>query len=219
MDKEVAKARLRAATEVAPNGCFTFTGYRNQYGYGNIIVQGVKWAAHRLAYTLYRRPIPEGMFVCHSCDNPSCVNPAHLWCGSHQDNMADAKAKKRIARANRTHCPRGHSFAEYGRIYGNQKYRSCAACELAKDRISAGWPSDLAYSMPAGRPGDRPPEAGPPQPMRRTGQSNRDKTHCKRGHEFTPENTYIFPSNGRRGCRRCAVLRHKRLGSTTGEKP
>lgn len=86
---------------------------------------GPSWRAlvHRLSWVLAnRRAIPPGMYVCHSCDVPRCVNPAHLWLGTPTQNVHDAIAKGRIAL--RTHCRRGHS--EYVE-YGNGK-RRCAAC-------------------------------------------------------------------------------------------
>jgi HNH endonuclease len=209
MEIEAAKTAIIKRMIQTPTGCWEWTGYRKPSGYGEFILKGKKWVSHRLAYVAFKGPIEPGMFVCHSCDNPACVNPEHLWKGTHQDNMNDAKAKKRIARANRTHCPRGHSFAEHGYYQTGKNWRVCSACELGRQRLRTGWPVGLAYSLPAGEIGYRPPEAGPVVHVKAQ-PHNSVKTHCKYGHEFTPENTYIFPSNGRRGCRKCAVLRHKK---------
>lgn len=60
-----------------------------------VIVRGKRYRLYRLYYHLYREPIKPGMFICHSCDNPYCVNPDHLWQGTTQDNTKDKIRKGR----------------------------------------------------------------------------------------------------------------------------
>jgi len=73
-----------------------WTGYRQSSGYARFKVEGQYRLAHRVAWVLAnRREIPAGQFICHSCDNRACVNPAHLWPGSNRQNMLDMYAKGR----------------------------------------------------------------------------------------------------------------------------
>lgn len=80
--------------EKTPN-CWTWMGTRNTYGYGIFLLPGEKAVrAHRYAYERWKGPIPEGMVVMHSCDNPPCINPAHLSLGTKLDNNRDAASKR-----------------------------------------------------------------------------------------------------------------------------
>jgi hypothetical protein len=82
-----------------PKGCWFWGGACHPQGYGLIKRKdGAQLRAHRVAYELMYGPIPEGVFVCHRCDNPCCVRPSHLFLGSHADNMADMVTKSRSAR-------------------------------------------------------------------------------------------------------------------------
>ena len=76
-------------------GCWEWRGRRHQ-GYGVYTIQNVPRKAHRLLYLLEKGPIPKGMFVCHTCDNRGCVNPDHLYVGTHADNTRDAIERKRF---------------------------------------------------------------------------------------------------------------------------
>ena len=79
----------------SPNGCWHWTGGKKPNGYGCISFQSKRWLTHRLAYFLSNKIHPGDMFVCHSCDQPSCCNPSHLFLGSNSDNIIDATKKGR----------------------------------------------------------------------------------------------------------------------------
>lgn len=77
-------------------GCWEWIGWRNSKGYGYFWYKGAMRVAHRVAYELFVSPIPDGMNCLHHCDNPPCVNyQRDLYLGTHQDNMADMRAKGR----------------------------------------------------------------------------------------------------------------------------
>jgi len=79
--------------------CWIWIGGVNRYGYGKVMKGNMTTVASRLSYTVFKGDIKEGMFVCHTCDTPSCINPDHLWLGTHQDNMDDMVRKNRQYRS------------------------------------------------------------------------------------------------------------------------
>lgn len=99
------QAHIEARSMPEPNsGCWLWLGTVNAKGYGGIFNSAypTEQKAHRVSYRAFVGDIPAGLLVCHSCDVPSCVNPAHLWLGTDADNAHDRDAKGR-------HRPRGRT--------------------------------------------------------------------------------------------------------------
>jgi hypothetical protein len=139
--------------------CWLWLGSVNKDGYGKTKLAGKHMTTHRLSWIFHRGPIPEGLEVLHTCDNPPCVNPDHLWLGTNLDNQRDAAEKGRHAgyskspvklaatqincrkaaikaaelRRSATHCKNGHEYLEEN-IYSYKGERHCKLCRQAADR-------------------------------------------------------------------------------------
>lgn len=116
--------------------CWIWTGAPTSNGYGSFKYYQDRSAigAHVASHLFHIGEVPNGMRVCHRCDNPPCVNPEHLFLGSNSDNMKDMVAKNRHGNSSRkqTHCRKGHSFEEFG-VYERKKkngktFRTCKEC-------------------------------------------------------------------------------------------
>lgn len=83
------------------NGCWNYSGCKQKYnGYGVVMIggrKGKRFYTHRLYWEKYNGPIPDDLHVLHKCDNPACINPDHLFLGTHKENMEDMIAKGRAA--------------------------------------------------------------------------------------------------------------------------
>lgn len=104
-----------------PNtGCWLWIGSSNKAGYGQMSFKGKLVGAHRVSWELRRGPIPERLCVCHKCDTPACVNPAHLFLGTRQDNTDDRSIKGRKSGAS-------------GESHGHSKLTAAQVIEIFND--------------------------------------------------------------------------------------
>ncbi len=97
MSRDTTKLRLLSGFEKNNNDCWVWLGAKQPTGYGLLWVSNTKKyeKTHRLSYKFFHGKIPDGICVCHKCDNPSCINPEHLFLGTHADNASDKISKGR----------------------------------------------------------------------------------------------------------------------------
>ncbi len=126
-------------SKVAPandNGCLLWQAAANGDGYGLVRVGSKLQRAHRVAWEAVNGPIPNGLCVCHRCDQPGCINPQHLFLGEHRDNVRDCAAKGRLA-AQRP----GHTRGERN---GNSKLTRLQVAQIRRKHSLGRSKSSLA---------------------------------------------------------------------------
>lgn len=132
IDEELQR-RIKLKIKISASGCWIWTGHIEQNGYGRISYKGQrgKWV-HRMSFAAFKGQIPDGINVCHKCDNPPCVNPDHLFLGNDSENAKDMMRKNRhplCIQAKKTHCIRGHLLQGNNLIINKTSgRRGCREC-------------------------------------------------------------------------------------------
>lgn len=124
--------------------CWIWTSHRNYLGYGMAWLAQKQYRAHRISWVLANgKSITRKDLVCHSCDNPSCVNPEHLWLGDYKSNTRDSINKGRAShppvKKKYDKCDRGHQLIEGNLYYSVRKEtgylrRDCINCQKIRMR-------------------------------------------------------------------------------------
>lgn len=123
-----------------PEICWVWHAYRHRQGYGMVGFDGKLYLAHRVAWALCNGSIPAEIMVCHTCDNPPCCNPKHLFLGTHTDNMRDMQQK------DRANHPKGDSTG--GRIASNLKMFSVSGTTIYRIVHNQMWRRNAAQETP-----------------------------------------------------------------------
>lgn len=202
LERFTVKFRVDPATN-----CWNWIAATDGHGYGKFYANPGHAKAHRWSYEHHRGPIPSGLQIDHLCRNRACVNPDHLDPVTPRVNTMRGFAVSAL-RARQTHCIHGHEFTPRNTILDKRGHRTCRSCRdqrsLAKYRAYGPMHVCAMCGKEFQRPDNRrakpkfcssPCSARAPHPGRR-------RSHCKHGHEYTPENT-IIRSGGARRCRIC----------------
>ena len=138
--------RLFSRCVESDNGCWEWQGSKNADGYGTISARCKQFRTHRVVWQLIFGEIGN-LHVCHSCDNPSCCNPEHLFLGTNQQNMQDrqskgrtknidaGRAKHHAAMRSITHCPKGHEYSGTNVRFRLSGARYCAECYRIRNSL------------------------------------------------------------------------------------
>lgn len=125
--------RFWANVETGENdACWEWKGRRNSSGYGIFDHNNRPNIASRFCFEMQNGPLPSDIFVCHRCDNPACVNPRHLWPGTHRENMKDAVSKGRTRNA-----PRYGSASNKAKLSEDAVHHIRASMDPVKELASA----------------------------------------------------------------------------------
>lgn len=129
MERHPIMPRIMERSRLTETGCQEWTGYVGPAGYGMLRVDGIPCGAHRAAWVAHHGRIPDGMFVCHHCDNPKCVNIDHLFLGTAADNNWDKIRKGRGGYENRRN-PGNRSNHRHGEQLHNARLTDAQVTEI-----------------------------------------------------------------------------------------
>lgn len=118
-----------------PGQCWNWAAAKYK-GYGYFWLYGKNIRAHRLSFYIANNVMPSESFVCHGCDNQSCVNPEHLFLGDASINAKDMSSKNRVINQymGKTHCKHGHEFSKENTRIDKNNFRHCRSCSVIRGR-------------------------------------------------------------------------------------
>lgn len=185
------RERLMAKVRHDESGCWLWTGALDGQGYGQIwapVGKNQPLRAHRVAFEVFRGPIPDGLVIDHLCRVRSCINPAHLEPVTTRENLLRGTGFSAVNGA-KTHCVRGHLFDDANTIRAKlgRGCRKCAAIRNSERRARSA--SKVAALRAAG-----------------VEALTARNAHCARGHLYSNETAYISLDGARR-CRLCERIR------------